>query len=367
MTESKNHDNQLRAIADFAAVLADEFNDVLMGIQAHVEVIQRQAGSQPAVARALEEIVAAVANGREVSQLILQYTQVKSPAKVPIDLVTLVRRLLPELKALAGQGAQLITRLPSAAFVVDVDENLFRQVMKNIIRNAADSIPEGGEITISIQEASTSAGKSPRCELTVQDSGAGIPDRDLPHVLEPLFTTKPGHFGLGLAVAHQIILHHEGELRFQRAPSGGMIVHIVLPMRGTRTVGEPSESATEVQIRRVVLVEDDAVVAAGIAAVLELEDIHVAIAERGADAVPLIEVEKPDVVILDIALPDMSGVDVYREIAPRWPRLPVLFSSGHADESELTTFLAEPHIGFLPKPYDLETLLTTLKRLIASR
>ena len=120
-------------------------------------------------------------------------------------------------------------------------------------------------------------------------------------------------------------------------------------------------------IRTVVLVEDDAVVASGIAAVLELEDIRVAIAERGADAVPLIERENPDAVILDIALPDIDGVEVYRQIAARWPELPVLFSSGHADESDLKEFMARLHVGFLPKPYDVKTLLTTLRRLIASR
>lgn len=130
---------------------------------------------------------------------------------------------------------------------------------------------------------------------------------------------------------------------------------------------ESDTESTQPRIRTLVLVEDDVIVASGIAAVLDLEEIRVAIAERGADAVPLIERENPDAVILDIALPDISGVEVYREIDRRWPRLPVLFSSGHADESDLDEFLAKPHVGFLPKPYEMTTLLMILRRLIASR
>jgi DNA-binding NtrC family response regulator len=95
-----------------------------------------------------------------------------------------------------------------------------------------------------------------------------------------------------------------------------------------------------------------------------LEGIQVAVVGTGAAAMPAIERNRPDAVVLDIGLPDVSGVDVYKRVAARWPDLPVLFSSGHADPAQLDEYLRKPNVGLLVKPYDFEVMMQTLTEVL---
>jgi CheY-like chemotaxis protein len=115
----------------------------------------------------------------------------------------------------------------------------------------------------------------------------------------------------------------------------------------------------------ILLVEDERAVAAGLAALLESEGLSVQIVETGRDVLPAIEKRKPDVVVLDIGLPDMEGTMVYQAIARMYPDMPVVFSSGHGDKTKLERHIANRHVSLLLKPYDVATLLETLDRVVA--
>jgi CheY-like chemotaxis protein len=184
---------------------------------------------------------------------------------------------------------------------------------------------------------------------------------------EPLFSTKHiGGTGLGLAIADQIVRRHNGEIWAESVLGLGSTFHVLIPAAAP---GEPVSVPPEVlqpegePLERLLLVEDDPAVAAGLIALLGMDGIAVELVERGADAVTRIESFAPDAVVLDVGLPDMSGIAVYDQIARRWPYLPVLFSTGHGDERLLTPALARPNVGFLLKPYDSNTLLRALAKL----
>jgi DNA-binding response OmpR family regulator len=113
-----------------------------------------------------------------------------------------------------------------------------------------------------------------------------------------------------------------------------------------------------------VLVEDDSLVAEGVAALLESDGFAVSVATTGAAALGVIERARPDAVILDVDLPDMDGVEVYTRIANRWPTLPVVFASGHADVSRVSTYLSRPTVAYLMKPYKLAELYRVLDALL---
>jgi len=115
---------------------------------------------------------------------------------------------------------------------------------------------------------------------------------------------------------------------------------------------------------RLLLVEDDPNVAAGLMAVLEIEGIEMSLVTLGRNAVGEIERFAPDAVILDVGLPDIDGLTVFVEITARWPDLPVVFSTGHGDEDLLEDALKRPHVGYLLKPYGVEDLLKVLARVI---
>jgi DNA-binding response OmpR family regulator len=118
-----------------------------------------------------------------------------------------------------------------------------------------------------------------------------------------------------------------------------------------------------VAVQRVVLVEDEAAIAAGIVMLLESEGVEVKAVELGGQAMSAIEAFRPDVVILDMSLPDMDGSRVFELISETWPTLPVLFSSGNGDQSSVDSFLRKGRVGFLRKPYGFDELLGALERL----
>ena len=118
--------------------------------------------------------------------------------------------------------------------------------------------------------------------------------------------------------------------------------------------------------RRILLVEDEQAVSAGMEILLEMEGIEVLTVTRGADATPAAEAFRPDAVVLDVGLPDMSGEDVYRELARRWPALPVVFSTGHADPTKLSEHLTNPNVAFLTKPYEARDLLLLVEKLVGT-
>jgi DNA-binding NtrC family response regulator len=105
-------------------------------------------------------------------------------------------------------------------------------------------------------------------------------------------------------------------------------------------------------------------VAAGLAALLELEGIDVKLVELGRDVLPAIAEWTPDAIVLDIGLPDMDGTKVFESVARVHPNMPVVFSSGHGDESQLERQTARPNVAFLLKPYDIDTLLAALDRVV---
>ena len=114
----------------------------------------------------------------------------------------------------------------------------------------------------------------------------------------------------------------------------------------------------------VTLIEDDDSVGAGLAAILEYEDISTDWVRLGAEAIERIAARLPDVVILDLGLPDVSGITLYEQIARRWPDLPVLFSTGHGDERLLTNAPGGKTVGYLQKPYTSDVLIAALEELL---
>jgi len=116
----------------------------------------------------------------------------------------------------------------------------------------------------------------------------------------------------------------------------------------------------------VLLVEDEPAVASGVALLLEIEGIAVDIVDNGAGVMAAIESTHPDAVVLDIGLPDIDGTQVYAAIAARYPNLPVVFSTGHGDATQLESLLSNEHVGFLMKPYDIDRLLESLQKVTSA-
>ncbi|HVS31001.1 MAG TPA: PAS domain S-box protein [Thermoanaerobaculia bacterium] len=364
--------SRLSSLGRLAATVAHEFNNVLMGIAPFADVLRREVSTERGVT-AVDQISRAVKRGKRITQDILRFTQPAQPVLTALDTEAWLSSLVLETRTVVGTSHSIHSTIGPGDLRVLGDANQLHQSFTNLILNARDAMPDGGRITISAcrenARATFSFGgvDSPEkyVHFTVEDTGIGIPPATLQQVFDPLFTTKRNGTGLGLSVTSNVVTRHKGEIFVESTVGVGTKFHLFLPIAGEAasqdwSADEPAATARG-GLRRVLLVEDDVTVAVGLSALLESEGIGVQVVHNGADVMPALERSRPDAVILDIGLPDIDGTVVYASIAESYPDLPVVFSSGHADEKKVAASL-EVHVAFLHKPYDHETLFATLRR-----
>jgi PAS domain S-box-containing protein len=362
VTQRKRLEQQLEqaerisTLGRVAATIAHEFNNVLMAIQPFAEIIRKSSEENPRVQHAAAQILNSVGRGRSVTQQILRVTRPAQALLETVDATTWLHDVANEIRLMVGPNITVAVNVPKDSLYFRCDPAQMQQAMTNLALNARDAMTHGGTLTFTAE-----AGVDSFVRLIVEDTGHGILPDVLPHIFEPLFTTKHSGTGLGLGVTQQVVTNNGGTIHVETTVGSGTRFLIELPA-ASRETSEPLAPPVTRQpppLKRILLVEDDEGVSGGISSLLSIEGIDVRIVQRGAEAVPKIESYHPEAVILDLSLPDIDGLQVYRQIQERWPDLPVIFSSGHGDR-ELVDGLTSRHTVFLRKPYDLQSLMAKL-------
>jgi PAS domain S-box-containing protein len=348
---------RITSLGHVAAMMAHEFNNVLMGIHALVEVLYRQSESSPQARHACELIMNSIRRGKRVTEEVLRYTRPRDPVRTPVNVRAWLQEFIPAIRPMLGSEIEIDLLLPPDDVGVVVDREQFEQVFANLLTNAKHAMPAGGRITIRVAKSDEAS----IVVFEVSDEGDGILPELLPRIFEPFFTTKrSGGTGLGLPTVRQIIERHGGTITVQSS-TAGTIFRISLPTGGIVDKGVATLPAIiQRSPLRVLLVEDDDTVSAGLRAILEIHGNSVAVARCGAEVVPAIQSFQPDAIVMDVGLPDCDGVDLYRGLDPKQGVIPVVFSTGHGDVGKIREVLASPHVGFLLKPYPIEELLSKL-------
>lgn len=371
MLESQlEQERRVSSLGRLAATIAHEFNNVLMGIQPFAELVSRVEVPN-SVSIAAEQIRKSVQRGRQVTQGILRFTRPAEPLLRPLELSSWLDEMLAEIRSLVRPGISVQVEVEDARLCILADADQLSQVLTNLAANARDAMPSGGQLRIQVsavpEELSSLVDPQEFVDLVVRDTGSGIPPDILDHIFEPLFTTrKTGGTGLGLAVVHQIVQRHGGKIIAQSAPGKGTTFHLLLKRTAERPSEECRDESKPVAAlpagTKILLVEDDPSVSAGIEALLESEGVIVEIAGSGAQAQERLISFAPDAVVLDVGLPDIDGVELYRIIRSKWPSLPIILSSGHGDIARIQQAVASTEVDFLQKPYSALHLFEVLQR-----
>ena len=360
-------EKRLASLGQLAASVAHEFNNVLMSILPFAELLKKRAPADPKVDTATRHIFQAIKRGRQVSQEIQRLARpVSSASLTVIDVRQWVSEVAREAQGNLGATYAVEFSVKEDGLFARGDLSLLSQVAANLTVNARDAMPNGGTLTIEASRAASGA-----IEIAISDSGHGIPEDLLDRIFDPLFTTKRSGTGLGLSIAHQAMIQQEGALRVASREGEGSTFTIVLnsaPPPAPTTVKEPKLNAGArslvVGARRLVVVEDNVSVGEGIRELLIDEGFEVRLVTRGGEAVEAVRTFDPELVLLDVNLPDVSGLEVYEHLARQWPHLPVIFSTGHADARALD----EVHRRDVPsimKPYDIQELMSMMARVRA--
>ena len=362
---------RLVALGRVASSMAHEFNNVLMGVQPHAELVARLSDS-PAVHRSSERMLTALARGKNITQQILRLTRDEPPNRRQVSVSDVLRSVESEIEMVLPAGIHLTVESAEAELMVMAEATQVEQTLVNLCLNARDAMPAGGRIRVcasAVPDAerppSLRSGEQGFVCITVSDTGPGISSELMSRIFEPLFTTKKGlgGNGLGLPIARQIAEAHQGGLFVDSAPGAGATFSLFLPR--ARTASVPMDRGGErltTAIRRLLLVEDDDLVAEGLIAALESMDIETKrVATGGAATAAVIEFT-PEVVVVDYGLPDMRGTDVFRTLRARWPQLPIVFATGHADGAVVREEIGATDVEICSKPFSLPELLEAASR-----
>jgi sigma-B regulation protein RsbU (phosphoserine phosphatase) len=355
-------EQRISSLGRVAAVIAHEFNNVLMGIQPFAEVVKKKSGADTPIANAAQHIISAVARGRQITRDILRAANPGEPAIETVDLASWLRDAAADLNGRFTNPASLSIDVPDAPVLVRVDPQQLHQVIANLAINARDAMAGTGRLAIVMTT------RGDEVSIRVADTGPGIPEDVLPRIFDPLFTTKKTGTGLGLSVAKQIVTRNGGRIAVDSVVGSGTVFTLTFPMAiDTEPEGEPvaDDGQAPVPVRRLLIVDDDVLVVEGMKMLLELEGFEVRYVTRAAEVRNAVREFDPDLVILDLTLPDGHGTEVYRLLATSDPNLPVVFASGDAEPPHLAEWRTDARVTFVSKPYDFATLLERMREVVA--
>jgi signal transduction histidine kinase len=355
----------LRAMGQLSSGMAHHLNNLFAVILGRVELLLGKV-EEASVRRSLEIIQRTAQDGAEVVRRVQRFSRVQPVSDaVAVDL----NQLVQEVVELTRPRWQDEAQLRGSRIEVVVDPGVIgaavgepaplREVLMNLLLNAADSISQTGRITLKTWT------HDERVYCSVSDTGAGMPEEIRRRALEPFFTTKgPKATGLGLSVAYGTVQRYGGTLTVESAEGQGSTVEVSLPSASAAAQVARKSAATAAKAAvplRILVIDDELQVRSTLAEMLEEQGHSVTQAPGGREGLSYLESnpELVDVVISDLGMPDMTGWDVARTIQSRWPRLPVGLITGWGETD--VTREERGRVNFvITKPFDKAVLSQTM-------
>jgi len=380
--EQLRQSQKLEAIGQLAGGIAHDFNNLLAVIGGNCEFMRGAAQGLPGeVCECLNEVSAATQRAANLTRQLLMFSRKEVMQPKPVDLNNVIVNLNKMLARIIGEDIDLQYDYASALPLVQGDIGMLEQVLVNLVVNARDAMPEGGQLFITTKHLSFDVADDPShpearpgafvC-VTVKDTGTGISPENLPRIFDPFFTTKEvgKGTGLGLATVYGIVKQHGGWLDVSSQVGAGCTFKILLPaLECARPV--LADETPEVELPRgketVLLVEDEESVRSITRRHLERSGYHVLEAGSGPQAMKIWEAAVPeiDLLLTDVLMPEgVSGRKLAQDLRGKKPSLKVIFYSGYSEDvmGENTQFLRKTNSYFLQKPCPPRNLLCAVRR-----
>jgi CheY-like chemotaxis protein len=295
-----------------------------------------------------------------------------------------VRSMAGLYRSLLGESVSVVTRLQPDLRPVEVDPAQIEQVLMNLVINAKDAMPEGGNVTIETQNveldseyarAHVSVSPGAYVMLSVSDTGHGMTKEVQEQIFEPFFTTKPHGkgTGLGLSTVYGIVKQSGGNIWVYSEPGRGTTFKVYFPQVHEAAVTRPAEETVERLEpagggETLLLVEDEAAVRQLVFRVLAGHGYTVLVADSGDEALRLLESRGEPIALLltDVILPGMSGRELADRLRGRLPGLKVLYMSGYTQNAIVHDGRLDAGVAFLEKPFTPEDLVRRVREVLGS-
>jgi two-component system, cell cycle sensor histidine kinase and response regulator CckA len=389
ITERKRAEEALRQAAKMEAIgilaggLAHDFNNQLYAVSGFAHFIARDPGLSPAARQDLLELQKVADRMASLTRQLLAFARQQVLAPETLDLNGAIEDTMPMLQRLIGSNTKIQLELAPGPKWVRVDRAQLVQVLLNLIINARDAMSDGGRILLRTVTLEVSPGHvldrvglpvdaGAYAALSVTDTGKGIPAEHMPHIFEPFYTTKEVGVGtgLGLATVEGVVAQSGGRIQVDSKVNRGTTITVLLPLTSEpvvqpRSSGRRAKSSNS-SLGRILVVDDEDSVRTVVMRTLQAEGYEVLGAREGTEA--LRELEEVggavNLVLTDIVMPGMGGRQLAAELSRRYRRIPIVWMSGHARESEVQKGELSRNDPFLHKPVTPDTLLDTVAQVI---
>jgi signal transduction histidine kinase/CheY-like chemotaxis protein len=373
---------KIESVGTLASGIAHDMNNVLAAILACSTYVKQHSDPASPTYRYLEATETSAHRGAALTKQLLSFVRREGPRLVVVNANDCIEQTLKMLERSFDKSIMLHRHLASNLKLVEVDPSQLEQVILNMAVNARDAMPEGGFFTVSTRNC-TLVNEDP-CRpkidlpdgdyvvLGFRDTGSGMDEATRKRIFEPFFTTKrPGKgTGLGLSLILSIVRNCAGEIRLESRLNVGTLFEVFLPVTTKPLPSAPAPAVGEVRGGRecVLLAEDEDVIREMAQLGLEAKGYRVITACDGAQALSRYreQWQNVDIVVVDMAMPRMSGPELLARMKEINPGVRVIVSSGYSHDQEGQRMLQHGCLGFLQKPYNVEQLCHHVRSVLDS-
>ncbi len=382
ITEIRTKEEQLRDAAKMEAVgrlaggIAHDFNNQLTIIKGYCDLLLRRVEGDQAIEKPLGSIVSAAMTASSLTRELLMFSRKHTLNPRLVDVNRTLTDLADPIERVLGADVALTLELDNELGAVKLDPVQFEQAMINLAANARDAMPEGGQLTIRTENAYAGSDDEQTAEtactkITIIDTGVGMTEETAEQIFEPFFTTKPEGMGSGLALAsaYGFVKQSGGWIEVKSQPGQGTEFEVYLPQLDQRDLAREAGEQPE-QIakggRTILVVEDSQAVREIVVRVLGESGYRVLQASNARNALPILDEDgdEIDLLVTDVIMPGMTGVELAHEAKRRRPDLPVLYISGYVGERLSRQGLDADRHNLLQKPFEAGDLTRAVKRLL---
>lgn len=383
ITERRRMDEEFRqaqkweSIGVLAGGIAHDFNNLLTGVLGNASLALSDVPQGDPLREKLEEIIRSSERAAHLTRQLLAYSGKGRYFVQRVDIAKVISGIRHLLDSTVSKKVRLSIEWPAAPLYAQADAHQIEQLLMNLVMNAAEAIgEESGTIRIS-SGSETVAAEVPELApgeyvyLEVGDSGCGMDEQMKTRIFDPFFTTKFMGRGMGLAAVSGIVKAHKGVVRVSSTPGQGSTFRVYLPASEPRPqmavpVAEPMSLEGQ---GTVLVVDDEDVVRRMVKATLELYGYNVILAEDGRQAVEAVR-QRPGAIsciVMDMAMPVMSGEEAVHEIERIEPGIDVIVSTGFDEVKAAARFKGMKVVTFLQKPYRARELAERVKAVLAKK
>lgn len=375
---------KLEAIGRLGTGVAHDFNNLLGAVKSSIDFLIGLPGeatvSEPDVREAFNDIRSAAAAATEMTSRLLGFAREVERSHTEVDLSELCHHVVQLARRTFHRGIAIEARI-DRGLKVSGDRGQLHQLLMNLLINARDAMPNGGKLKLSAKKADpVDLEKAPLNPLvahaivTVEDTGIGMDDATRERAFDPFFSTKGDQVGagLGLAAVYEIAKSHNGHITLHSVPNRGSEFQVVFPLTSERSVPtEPSLPAIKLPRTQllILLVDDEDVVRRSAGRVVRQSGHRVIFARSGEEALRIYDETqpRPDLVLMDLNMPGMTGDQAFKKLKEVDPEAPVVFVSGYWDRDLERELRGMGALGFVQKPYEAATLRDAIVQAMTSQ